>query len=128
MPRIQCNQCLKVEVVPPGVDPHTITWCECCTIKNPNGTPHHHGQAAASCSGNGGVGHPEEPCPHPNPAVCAVVSRPVHPDDPTDHPGPTRTMGDPCPGGHCGVGVNGCTVCRPVTHFAEAGPLDLVSG
>jgi hypothetical protein len=26
--------------------------------------------------------------------------------------------GEDCPGGHCGTGVEGCTVCRPVIHFA----------
>lgn len=101
---VQCKQCLATASVPDGVDPHTMTWCQCCTIE------HHHGQAAESCSGNNGVGHEGAPCTFPNPRACTVVTPP----------------GEDCPGGHCGVGVDGCTVCRPIIHFVTAGEMRLV--
>jgi hypothetical protein len=123
---IQCMQCGAMKDLPPGADPHDYTWCTCCTITGDDGKPHHHGQAAASCPGNGGVGHPGEPCPHPNPKICIRVSRPVlSGDKDADRVvipgGPVRPVGEPCPGGHCGVGVKNCTVCRPVMHLPQAG-------
>jgi hypothetical protein len=63
---------------------------------------HHHGQAANACPGGHG------PCPTPD--HC-----PVH-----NAPGP-------CPGGHCGLGVPGCTVCRPVTITALSGTATLTA-
>jgi hypothetical protein len=97
--RIQCQQCFAEARIPADADPHAINICGCCLID------HHHGQAAAACSGNEGAGHPGAACPHPNPLACTRV---------TPH-------GEECPGGHCGIGVDGCTVCRPLIHFAEAG-------
>jgi hypothetical protein len=121
--QVQCAQCLAMNWVPDGVDPHTLTWCQCCT------RDHHHGQAAEACPGNGGIGHPGEPCPHPNPLACTVLTRTLAtPVDlaPADGPAPAEPAPrEPCPGGHCGAGVKGCTVCRPVIHFATAGPLQL---
>lgn len=99
--RIQCMQCLTVAEIPSEADPHAVQICGCCTID------HHHGEAAAACPGNDGIGHPGEPCPQPNPASCTRVT----------------PAGKDCPGGHCGVGVAGCTVCRPLIHFGEAGDL-----
>jgi hypothetical protein len=64
----------------------------CCAL------PHHHGQAANSCPG-AGLNHRGAPCPDVNPAACQAVTPP----------------GEPCPGGHCGKGVDGCTACRPLT-------------
>jgi hypothetical protein len=101
--QVQCKQCLAMNDIPEGTDPHTLTWCRCCT------QGHHHGEAAASCPGNDGVGHPGEPCPQPNPAACTVMAPP---DGELD-------ADWTCPGGHCGVGVAGCTVCRPLVFFAE---------
>jgi hypothetical protein len=57
---------------------------------------HHHGEAANACPG----GHGE--CL--TPAACA-----------TWHGGMGQPEDTPCPGGHCGMGVDGCTVCRPLT-------------
>ena len=79
MPLIQCKQCSSSINVDPGTDPHTLSWCNCCT------EDHHHGEAAAACP----QAH-EGPCWNP-PTV------PVQPD--------------------------GCTVCRPVIHFANANVL-----
>lgn len=105
-PRIvQCKQCLETTSLPEGADPHAVTWCNCCPVE------HHHGQQAESCPGNNGVGHPGEPCNHDNPDICTMLTPP----------------GVPCPGGHCGVGVGGCTVCRPIVHFAVVGDLRFVS-
>lgn len=106
----QCKQCLATAKLPPGADPHASTWCGCCPVD------HHHGRQAASCPGNGGVGHPGEPCNQPNPRNCPVI---LGQRTPPGEPGPDPD--DECPGGHCGVGVAGCTVCRPITHFAEVG-------
>lgn len=97
--QVQCKTCLAVTAVPDGVLPGSLTWCSCCT------QDHDHGIAAASCPGDGGIGHPGEPCSHPSPRACTVVT----------------PAGEDCPGGHCGAGVNGCTVCRPVIHFVVAG-------
>jgi hypothetical protein len=143
---VQCATCLAMTDLPPGTDPHTRTWCRCCTITGDDGQPHHHGQAAASCPGNNGVGHPGEPCSHQNPKVCIAVSRPaseasheqpagglevlgVMTDDRGLIPiGGTRPTGEDCPGGHCGAGVKGCAVCRPVIHFAVVGDPQFVGG
>ncbi len=56
----------------------------CCLLD------HHHGQAANACPG----GHGE----------CAVG----------DSCEVMTPAGEPCPGGHCGLGQPGCTVCRPM--------------
>jgi hypothetical protein len=128
--RYQCKQCLAMTDLPPGTDPHSRTWCGCCTITGEDGRPHHHGRAAASCPGDNGIGHPGEPCNHPNPKVCMVVSWPIPPADGESIPPGTagiRGAGEPCPGGHCGAGVSGCAVCRPVIHFPVAGdPLAVI--
>lgn len=123
--RVQCMQCLAETVIPGGADPHALTWCGCCTRTDPaTGQIHHHGRAAEACAGNNGTGHPGAPCPHPNPKACTAVSHPAPPGDgegiPPGTPG-IRGAGEDCPGGHCGVGVDGCTVCRPIIHFATAG-------
>jgi hypothetical protein len=125
---IMCLQCQAMKNLPPGADPHAYTWCTCCTVKGEDGEPHHHGRAAESCSGNGGIGHPGEPCPHPQPRACIVVSRPVPPEYgdavTADTPG-FRAAEEECPGGHCGPGVTGCAVCRPVMHLPSVGDLQL---
>jgi hypothetical protein len=59
---------------------------------------HHHGQNAGACPG-AGLRHAGAACSHADPKACLVV---------TD-------AGEDCPGGHCGLGVDGCTVCRPIT-------------
>jgi hypothetical protein len=43
MPRVACKTCSATVDLPPGTDPHAVTWCGCCT------EPHHHGDAAANC-------------------------------------------------------------------------------
>jgi hypothetical protein len=68
--------------IPAGADPHSLTWCGCCT------EDHHHGEAAAACSPDQ---HGGQPCWNP-----------------PDVPKP-----------------DGCTVCRPLIHFAVAGQVTL---
>jgi len=71
--------------------------CSCCT------QDHHHGQAAGACQGGHG------PCPTPDDCPVWQGMQP-HLDG-----SPVRdTSAGPCPGGHCGAGVDGCTVCRPL--------------
>ena len=101
--QVQCKQCLAIANVPDGVDPHTMNWCTCCTAD------HHHGLAAEACPGNNAIGHVGAPCSHQNPMLCSVIGT------------LEQRKGEPCPGGHCGVGVEGCTVCRPVIHYVTAG-------
>lgn len=59
---------------------------------------HSHDEAANTCPGGHGV------CTL---AKCAVIT----------------PAGEPCPGGHCGKGIDGCTVCRPVTIVALPGSM-----
>jgi hypothetical protein len=90
----------------------------CCQL------PHSHDANAMTCPGlTGGIGHPGEPCPHPDPVTCPahvsstspMAGTPAHLYVPE---GAKRALSrEPlaCPGGHCGLGVKGCTICRPVT-------------
>jgi hypothetical protein len=82
----------------------------CCPV------PHSHDAAAMACPGLAGA-HAGEPCPHPDPVLC-----PAHVSSTSPHAGTPAHLIVPgvktpleCPGGHCGVGVKDCTVCRPVT-------------
>lgn len=77
--RIQCKNCLAVSEIPGDKDPHTVTFCGCCT------EDHHHGEGVL----------PAEQCEAEN------------------HPGTQchgHVLGAPRP--------DGCTVCRPLIHFA----------
>jgi hypothetical protein len=91
----QCKTCLAMTDLPPGTDPHARTWCECCTVTDDSGAPHHHGRDVLSAEKCEEANHPGMPC----------FSPPGHADKP-----------------------EGCTVCRPVMHFAVAGEPQLVSG
>jgi hypothetical protein len=86
----QCKQCLAMTDLPPGTDPHSRTWCRCCTVTGDDGQPHHHGRdvlAAADCEA---ANHPGNPCWHPptqpeRPDGCAVCRPVIHfavPGDP----------------------------------------------
>lgn len=100
MLHIQCNQCGKWSVfgAEAGADPDAALECACCT------KPHHHGRAANACPGAGGS-HAGAPCPAPD--TCIAVT----------------PLGEDCPGEHCGLGVDGCTVCRPITITLLAAPV-----
>ena len=72
--QVMCKQCLTVKDVPPGVDPHTLTWCNCCT------QDHHHGAGAAACQPE--ASHPGQACWNPpwtpRPDGCGVCRPVVH--------------------------------------------------
>ncbi len=100
---LQCDGCRASTVVsctcPPGSREHVpgcaltdiganlacVPGAGCCA------EDHSHDEAANACPG----GHEGQKCP--DPGTCGV------------------TEGDGCAGGHCGKGVPGCTVCRPIT-------------
>ena len=103
--QVQCEQCLAIANVPDGGDPHAMTFCGCCT------QDHHHGVTALACPGNSAIGHPGAPCSGRNPRTCRVVTT------------PEERQGEPCLGGHCGIEVDGCTVCRPLIHYVTVGQL-----
>lgn len=70
MPQVQCKQCLASINVDPGVDPHTLTWCDCCTID------HHHAEGNEECAAD--PGHdcwqgPQAGPRHPDCKVCRPV-------------------------------------------------------
>lgn len=70
---------------------------------------HDHGAKARACPGIPGDGdnHPGEPCPFPEGQCKSWISSTSSVAGKTD--------AGPCPGGHCAPGVDGCTVCRPIT-------------
>jgi hypothetical protein len=133
----QCGDCQAVAFVdctcPPGVTDATgwhLAECQmeniqgqvqcregagCCT-EDHSGTPdvkvgtivfHGHDAAAMACPGLGN-NHPGADCPV-GPS-CVVVTE----------------AGEDCPGGHCAKGVDGCTVCRPITITAMPGSANLL--
>lgn len=60
-----CKQCLAVADLPPDTDPHSVTWCDCCT------QDHHHAETARTCTPE--QNHPGQPCWNP-------PTQPVRPD------------------------------------------------
>jgi hypothetical protein len=94
---LHCPRCGAWTVVQDLRDPDAALKCGCCTLD------HHHGQAANACTDTHlpvDQRHGGAPCPHPSPAGadCERLTE----------------AGQPCPGAHCGPGVPGCTVCRPI--------------
>jgi hypothetical protein len=90
--QVLCKQCLAVAEIADGTDPHSLTWCACCTITGDDGQPHHHGASVMEAEACAAANHPGQPCWNP-------PGQPVKPD--------------------------GCTICRPVVHFAVAGEIQL---
>jgi len=89
--RVTCKKCGANTLITGG-DPDVALSCRCCP------KDHHHGVAANACPG-ADLNHPDVVCSHPDGGqACNVVT----------------PLGSNCPGGHCGAGVDGCTVCRPV--------------
>lgn len=96
----------------------------CCEIPHSHGTGclpdcrqaiHDHDLAASSCPGQ----HPGQPCPSPENCPVYAGGFVTSSEIADDFSGP-MTKGT-CPGGHCGSGVAGCTVCRPVIITALPG-------
>jgi hypothetical protein len=98
---LQCNGCRAQAFAENVADPDILVVCDpagdCCKIA------HHHGKAAAACP----RGHGDAPCP--TPATCKVF----------------ETEG--CAGGHCAPGVDGCTVCRPITITGMPGAVSITT-
>jgi hypothetical protein len=91
MPVAACPGCgALAELTAPEqrADPDAAVICApdgpCCKLD------HHHGQAANACTAD----HSAHACPSPE--TCGVFP------------------GEGCAGGHCGLGVQDCTVCRPL--------------
>jgi len=98
---VECKGCGTQAFTGNGGDPDATLVCppesDCCQ------EDHHHGQAANACTSGHGA------CP--NPDNCAVWLG-MQPHQENSNQRDTTT--GPCPGNHCGVGVDGCTVCRPL--------------
>ena len=75
--QVMCKQCFAMKDVPPGVDPHSLTWCGCCTVD------HHHGESAMNAEACEAANHPGKPCLSPpanpvRPDGCTVCRPVVH--------------------------------------------------
>ena len=92
MLRVECKQCGASAYTDNGADPDAALACPCCVL------PHDHAAAANACPG-AGAQHAGVPCPEVESGAGCTILTP---------------LGEACPGGHCGLGVPGCTVCRPV--------------
>ena len=71
-------------------------------------------QTANACPGIAAGGHPGVPCPDADADRCLVHSG-GHSAALDLAPEARVRRAGKCPGGHCGFGVDGCTICRPVT-------------
>jgi hypothetical protein len=132
---VQCPGCREFALTGNHADPDSALdgQCRCCTADHDHAAaaracpgapcPRDHDPAETGCPGvhAGAVSiHAGEPCPFP-PGECPVYGG--------GHTAPTGDPADPsgymvtgnCPGGHCGKGVKGCTVCRPLTITALKG-------
>jgi hypothetical protein len=103
MYRVRCKGCGASGITDNGHQLQAAVSCRCCT------QDHDHQQAADSCPGvraaaeaGGDLSqqHAGADCGHPSGdgTSCTVLT----------------PQGSDCPGGHCGPGVDGCTVCRPL--------------
>jgi len=72
LPLISCKQCLASINVDPGTDPHTLTWCQCCTID------HHHADGNAECALDDSHECWQGPQSGPRPDGCKVCRPVVH--------------------------------------------------
>jgi hypothetical protein len=99
---VECQGCRTSAYTEDGTDPDAALTClpgsDCCP------KDHHHGENASACPGGHG------PCPAPDRCPVWAGLQPHVPGSPV-----RDTSAGPCPGGHCGPGVPGCTVCRPLT-------------
>ena len=84
---------------------------------------HSHTEAANACPGII-AGHPGAPCPDADKARCLTYSGGYSAAPDLAPEARVRRLGK-CPGGHCGFGVEGCTICRPVTITLLPGSVNL---
>jgi hypothetical protein len=106
--RVTCKQCGASGIAEDGNRLQQAVSCTCCT------QAHDHDGAANGCPEAGAEGerHGGADCTLGDRA-CVVLT----------------PAAEECPGGHCGPGVDGCTVCRPVTaEFLGIAPLGLAMG
>jgi hypothetical protein len=110
---VECKGCGAVAATNDHANPDRVINCGCCPID------HDHAAAANACPG----GHDGQPCPHDAGACpmwkgvqAAVASAGHTPEKVAQTLGvPVEVLQGDCPGGHCAKGVDGCTVCRPLT-------------
>jgi hypothetical protein len=104
---VECQGCHTQAFLDPDADPAVLADPD-AAITCPPGSgccsaDHHHGNAASACPG----GH--KACPSPD--ACPVwLGMQPH----LENSSIRDTSAGKCPGGHCGLGVDGCTVCRPL--------------
>lgn len=89
--RETCRQCGASALTENPDFTVSVVKCNCCP------EDHDHNAAAAACPG-ANLNHADVPC---------------NEDDPV-HGCHVTPAGEDCPGGHCGLRIDGCTVCRPV--------------
>lgn len=116
MYRVTCKQCGASGIAEDGNRLQQAVGCSCCT------QVHDHDRAANSCPGvaNAHEAHQRAVASgHENPGLHALSQQ--HPDADCGHPvggqacNVLTPLGEDCPGGHCFPGVDGCTVCRPLS-------------
>ncbi len=128
--RVTCNQCGATALTQDGMNFGAAVVCNCCDGSQeghhqlPNGQLDH--DAHANSCPEAGFNHEGVTCPH-DAGNCnlwnsvqyaaATAVEAGHPKPDFGHPrlGTDYDHESECPGEHCGVGVEGCTVCRPVT-------------
>lgn len=91
MLKVECKKCGAFVWTDNGLTPNAVLNCGCCSQL------HDHDESANSCRGIQ-EGHPGQACSEADPLTCVAVT----------------PEGEDCPGEHCGAGVIGCAVCRPV--------------
>lgn len=123
---LSCDGCGTIAYAdcgcPDGYDPHTgghLPGCQMGNLDAQLACPptsdccqedHDHAEQADSCTA-------QHTGPCPNPTSCKLwANLRSHVEDPDAAGMPAN-----CPGGHCGVGVPGCTVCRPITIIVPPG-------
>ena len=100
MYRVVCKQCGASGITEDGGNLQAAVNCTCCP------EAHDHDEAANGCPHIDlplGERHDGADCTHPSEdgVMCRVLT----------------PAGEPCPGGHCGPGIEDCTACRPVEAF-----------
>lgn len=108
MYRVTCKQCGASGITDNGHQLQNAVSCRCCT------QDHDHDESANACpeAGIEGVRHGGADCTLGDRA-CIVLT----------------PEAEECPGGHCGPGVDGCTVCRPLlVQWLGIAPVNQVAG
>lgn len=109
MLHVQCKRCDAFALTNNHGNPDSALSCGCCTIE------HSHGPKVCP-----NAEKHNEPCK--TPTECDVHHGYLYKADGTG--AEPANEGD-CPGGHCGLGVKGCVVCRPV-HLTLMAPVEEV--